>query len=105
MELTVKERMALASLLGPEGDLVYLRAKRDLIAKVGLSAEELRELQVEIREGMMFLPNPEDWDKVTEISIPGGEAAIIVEALKKKLEETKKLHENELSLYEKFVEE
>ena len=104
MELTIKERMALLTLLGPEGDLIYLRAKRDLVRKVGIDAEELVELKVTEEDGMMALPNPDDWDKKKEIAISGGEAAIIVNALTTKLEETKKLHENELSLYEKFVE-
>lgn len=104
MNLTVMDRMAILGLLGPEGDLIYLRAKRDMVAKVGLSAEEIEELGVTDVDGNMKLKNPEDWKKSKEISLSGGESAIVAKALTDKLEETKKLHETELPLYEKFVE-
>ena len=104
MNLTIKERMAILNLLGPEGNLIYLRAKRELVKKVGLSAEEIVELKITDNQGVMKLGDPKDWELSKEISIPGGEAAIIVDTLTKKLEETEKLHELELPLYEKFVE-
>ncbi len=104
MNLTVKERMAILNLLGPEGDLIYLRAKREMVKKVGLSAEEIMEFKVTDNEGMMTLENPKDWEISKDINLSGGESAIIVKALTDKLEETKKLHETELPLYEKFVE-
>jgi len=104
MELTVIERMAILSLLGPEGDLVYLKAKREIVKKVGLTADEIINWGVKSEGGNMKMDPEENWEKVVEISFSGGEAAIVAEALTTKLTETKKLHQSELSLYEKFVE-
>ena len=104
MELTVIERMAILNLLGPEGELIYLRAKREIVKKVGLSANEIKKWNVGEKDGNMIMDPQENWQKITEISLLGGEAAIIAEALTTKLTDTKKLHENELALYEKFVE-
>ena len=104
MELTLLERLTMLGFLGPEGTLTYLRAKRDLVAKIGLTADEISELKLTESEGGVRPENPEDWKRTIEVSFTGGESAIVAEALNKKLEDTKKLHENELSLYEKFVE-
>ena len=104
MELTVIERMALLSLLGPEGDLVYLKAKRDIVSKVGLTVDEIEKWNVGEKDGNMTVDPTTNWQEKAEISLVGGEAAIIATALTTKLKETEKLHENELSLYEKFVE-
>ncbi|KKM22021.1 hypothetical protein LCGC14_1629570 [marine sediment metagenome] len=101
MELTVLERMAILGLLIPEGDLIYLRAKRDLVEKVGLTADEILEFKVVEADGLMR------WDMTIpqgkEVDLSNGEIAMISDVLKK-LVEDKKLHENQLSLYEKLVE-
>ncbi len=101
MELTVMERMAVLGLLVPEGDLIYLRAKRDLVEKVGLTADEILEFKVVEADGLMR------WDLTIpqgkKIDLSSGEVAMISDVLKK-LVEDKKLHENHLSLYEKLVE-
>ena len=101
MELTVLERMAILGLLVPEGDLIYLRAKRDLVEKVGLTADEILEFKVVEADGLMR------WDMTIpqgkEVDLSNGEIAMISDVLKK-LVEDKKLHENQLSLYEKLVE-
>ena len=101
MELTVLERMAALGLLVPEGDLIYLRAKRELVEKVGLTADEILEFKVIEANGMM------KWDLTIpqgkKIDLSNGEIAMISDVLKK-LVEDKKLHENHLSLYEKLVE-
>ena len=101
MELTVLERMAILGLLVPEGDLIYLRAKRDLVEKVGLTADEILEFKVVEADGLMR------WDMTIpqgkKIDLSNGEIAMVSDVLKK-LVEDKKLHENQLSLYEKLVE-
>ncbi len=101
MELTVLERMAILGLLVPEGDLIYLRAKRDLVEKVGLTADEILEFKVVEADGLMR------WDMTIpqgkKIDLSNGEIAMVSDVLKKHVED-KKLHENHLSLYEKLVE-
>ncbi|KKK62154.1 hypothetical protein LCGC14_3007170 [marine sediment metagenome] len=101
MELTVMERMGILQILSPEGDLIYLRAKRELVGKVGLTADEILEFKVvEVNERMR-------WDMTVpqekEIDLSNGEIAMVSDVLKKHVED-KKLHENHLSLYEKLVE-
>ncbi len=101
MVLTVQERFGLLNSLGQEGGLAYLRAKRDIVSKVGLTADETVDYGVVEKDGKV------GWDtelaQEKKISLSGGEAAIIVGALKL-LEKHGKLHESQLTLYEKLVE-
>lgn len=101
MKLTVMERMAILNILGPEGSLAFLRVKRDIVAKVGLTAEETEDFGVKEADGKMTwkLDVPQE----REIPVSGAERAIVVEALQR-LEKDGKLHESQLTLYEKFVE-
>lgn len=101
MVLEVQERLGITQLLGQEGSVAFLKAKRDIVSKVGLSADEIKEFDVVEKDGNVGW-NPEK-AKSKEIEFSGGEIAIIVNALTE-LEKEAKLQEHQLSLYEKFVE-
>ena len=101
MLLTVQERIVAVGLLNPEGDMFWLRAKRALTEKVGLSADEILEYEVKTNDGMVGWNTEKEKDKDVELS--EGELVLFVEALKE-LERTKKLRDEHFSLYEKLVE-
>jgi len=101
MVLEIQERLGIMGLLGQEGSLAFLKAKRDIVSKVGLSADELEEFEIVEKDGKVGW-NPEK-AKTKEIEFTGGEVTVIVNALKE-LEKEEKLQEHQLSLYEKFVE-
>ncbi len=101
MVLEVYERLGLTEVLIPEGNLVYLKARRDLISKVGLSADEIKEYEV-VQKDNLATWNPKKV-KEKDIQFTGGESAMIVDALRE-LEKTEKLKDHQVSLYEKFVE-
>ncbi len=103
MNLTILERLMAVNLFAMEGDLAFLQAKRDLVKKVGLTIEELKEYDVKPGEEQGTVIWNQDLPQEKEIPLSGAEKAFILAELKKKLDE-KKLHENELSLYEKLVE-
>ncbi len=103
MNLTILERLMAVNLFATEGDLAFLQAKRDLVKKVGLTIEELKEYDVKPGEEQGTVIWNQDLPQEKEIPLSGAEKAFILAELKKKLDE-KKLHENELSLYEKLVE-
>ena len=104
MNLTVIERMGIQGLFEPKGSLASRKLKRDIVEKVGLTADEYVEYKVTEEDGMMKLPKPEDWLKSKEIEeFTGGEASMIVVALEKLVKDDE-LNDNQLSLYEKFVE-
>ena len=101
MLLTVQERFVAVSLLNPEGDMFWLRAKRALTAKVGFSADEILEFEFKNEDGMTKW-NPEK-EKDKDVELSDGELSLFVDALKE-LERTKKLRDEHFSLYEKIVE-
>ena len=101
MKLTVMERLGILNVLSPEGGITYLRAKKDIVGKVGLSADERVEYGIIEKNGQITW-NP-DLPQEKEISLSSGEVVMITEALKRS-EKNEELHENQLSLYEKFVE-
>lgn len=95
------ERMALLSVLPVEGNIVTLRIIRDL--RMGLAPTEAEHKTLKISETV----NGTKWDTragLVETEITVGEKAtdIIIEALNKANDE-KKLTEQHVSVYEKFI--
>ena len=102
MELTVLERLVALGLLPPEGNVATLRLIRNLVEKVGLTAEEYEFYKVEEKDGNLL------WDlqaepQSNEFELKLVELNILREALEK-LNSEEKLTSNHLSLYEKIVE-
>jgi hypothetical protein len=108
VKLKVAERLILLNLLPQEGDIVTLRVVRDAQQVIGLSEEELAELNI-------HHPEKEDgtediarliWKAEADVEkdIPiGPRATIIIIDKLTKLSEEKKLTVQQIGLYEKFV--
>ena len=101
MELDVRERLILISVVPQEGNFVTLKVIRSLQEALSFSEEEHKLYKFVESEGTVT------WDDTTEQvkEVEIGEKAtdIIVEALKK-LDESKQLKLEHYSLYEKFCE-
>jgi len=103
MKLTILERMMILSNLPAEGDVLFLRTRQGMIAKVGLDEVEMATYD--------FKQNPEtgnvtwknDIPQEAEIELSDVERGIIKDAMAK-LNRERKLTPNHLSLYEKFCE-
>jgi len=100
MNFTVLERILLLNVLPKEGNVVTIRIIRDLTKHLGLTEEELKKVNLRVEEAKV------EWDDTTYVAdIPVGEKAldIIVEAVSK-MDKEKKLTEQYLPLYERFIE-
>lgn len=100
MELTVLERIALLSVLPGEGNFTTLKIVRKLREDLSFTEEEHKVLNFKQEENSLFWNK--DAEVVKDISIGNKATEIIVESLKK-LNDSKKLTEQNYSLYEKFV--
>lgn len=100
MLLTVKERLLAVQVLPKEGDIFTQRIVRDLRAKLGLSEEDWKTYDIK-NEGGRVVWNP-DKDLGIEYAFGEKATALIVDALKD-LNKQKKITEDYLSLYDKFI--
>jgi len=103
MLLNTKERLILIATLPKEGDYTTLKIVRKLREDLSFTEEEHKSLQ--------FVSNPDgllNWqlsgDRSVEIEI-GAKAKEIIKAALMKLDAEKRLTEDHLGLYEKFIEE
>jgi len=100
MNLSVLERMITLSILPKEGDFATLRILQSLKMSLSFTEDEIKAFGI--------TSDPESlqtrWEVDEDAEIPIGEKAndIIVDALKK-LDREKKLPENAMSVYEKFI--
>lgn len=102
MQLSTYERLILLNILPPEGDIITLRIIRKLKDELSFSEEEHKALQFQHKEdGLVEWKT--DADKPKEISIGEKANDIIVESLKH-LNGLKKLTEEHIPIYEKFIE-
>ena len=99
MKLNVGERLMVISVIPKEGDFVTIRMVRGLIAKLGLSAEEITEFNIQSADGNV------SWNEKGSVPLDFefhyAETDLIKKSLRK-LEEEKKLNQDTLSVYEKF---
>lgn len=100
MILTVAERVSLLGILPEQGDFVTLKIVRKLREELSFSEEEIKILNLVSQDGQVRWEGEKDPNKDVQI----GEKAtdVIVEVLKK-LNNDKKLIQQQYSLYEKFV--
>lgn len=101
MKLSVLERLTLLQILPPEGNFVTLKIVRDLTGILAMNEKEYKEFNIQ-QKGKQITWNLKG-SQEKEIEIGEKATDIIREALKK-LDETKKLEQRHLSLYEKFME-
>jgi len=101
MEFSIGERLTLMLLLPREGDFLSLKLVRALREEVSESLGRDEESGVLTKEDGLYKWATEQ-DHLVEINLTPKATAIITEALEK-LNKQKKLTENHISLYERFV--
>lgn len=101
MQLGVFDRLILLNVLPKEGDFTTIKIVRTLREELSFSEEEHKALEFDFgAEGQVKWK--QDADKPKEVEIGEKATDLIVETMKK-LSSDKKLTEQHLSLYEKFV--
>jgi len=101
MKLGVFDRLILLNILPKEGDFTTLKIIRTMRESLSFSEEEHKALQfVQLEQNIQW---KQEADKPKDINFGEKATDLIVEALKK-LNDDKKLTEQHISLYEKFVE-
>lgn len=104
MKLNLKERLVVLNSLPAQGDITTLRIIGDLRRNLSPTEQEYKDMKIIQKDAQ----SPIEWDTkkgLEEVDIEIGEKAtdIIVEALKK-INDEKKLTEDHMSAYEKFIE-
>jgi len=102
MELGVFERLILLNVLPKESDITSIKLIRKLREDLSFSEEEHKALQFKTEGGRMLWVA--DVVKPKEVAIGEKASDIIVSALKK-LNNEKKLQEEHIPIYERFVKE
>lgn len=100
MKLNVPERLILLQVVPKEGSFLTLKIVRDLTSTLAMNDEEFKEFGI-TQDGDQIKWNLKGLQE-KEVEIGEKATDIIVEALKK-LDESKKLEQRHLSLYEKFI--
>ncbi len=103
MQLTTFERLILLNILPGEGDITTLRILRDLKASLSFSEDEHKALEFRKAEDGR-LEWKTDADKVVEMEI-GVVAQSLIKKRLMELNEQKKLRQEHIPIYERFVEE
>jgi len=100
MILTVFDRLILLNVLPKEGDITSLKIVRGLREDLSFSEDEHKELELRYEGGNVFWK--EDVNISKDINI-GERAKDIIAGAFKTLNKNKKLTEQHLDLYERFV--
>lgn len=101
MKLNIKERIILLNIMPEENNFITLKIIRKLKENLSFSEKELKEFEIKINTNNSVTWNvKKEQDK--EIDIGEKATDIIIEALME-LDKNKKLTEQHISLYEKFV--
>jgi hypothetical protein len=101
VKLNVFERLTMMGLLPQEGSFVTLRIQRELMTKLGMSEDELKEFDIK-QEGVKVTWNEKGIEE-REMKLGEKQMDMIKSALVK-LDGDNKLEQKHFSLYEKFVE-
>ena len=102
MELNVLERITVLGILPAEGSFATLKIVRDLKGALSFSEDELKDLELKEITETGQITWKQEVDKPKEVEIGEKATDIIVEALEK-LDKEKKLTEQYMTVYEKFV--
>ena len=100
MEFTILERITLQELLPKQEDYVTMKIIRDLRMELSFSEKEIKDFEINQTNSHITWNTVKEKKKKIDI----GETAhsIICEALKK-ADKEKKINEQNISLYEKFI--
>lgn len=101
MQLTIKERLTLTSVLPRQADFVTMKKLEVLRKEIEFSEAEISEYGLTVTDTTVEW-NPEKAGATKEVQVGEIAEKEIVDTLKK-LNEEKKLTADHLSLYEKFV--
>ncbi len=100
MLLTVKERILLVQVLPKEGDVFTQRIVRDLRSKIGLSEEDWKTYDIVNVDGRV------QWNPAKDIGVEytfGTKATEIIVTALSDLDKMKKVSEDYLTLFDKFI--
>ena len=101
MELSIRERLVIQSLLPKEGNFITLKILRKLQEDLSFSEEELALYKIVPKDNMV------SWDNTVqpqEKEIPIGQKAVdIIKESLVKLDEQKKLNQEHFDIYVKFM--
>ena len=100
MELTVPERIMLFDILPDEGDVSTLRIVRTLRSELGFSEDENKAFEVSVTDGRVTWNTTKAVPK--EIAV-GPKALKVIASALEKLSREKKLREQMIDLYTRFV--
>lgn len=100
MEFNILERIILQELLPREGDYITYRIIKELRTELSFSEDEIKRYHIQQDKDRIIFDSANKETKNVEIGERIKE--MIVSALKK-LNEEKKINDNNVSLYEKFV--
>jgi len=101
-ELTVLERLVLLNILPKEGDFTTIKLMRKLRESLSFDEEELKKIEF-VQEGEQTRWNEEASKSMLKPIQIGEKMTDIVHDALKKLNDEKKLTNEHLTLYEKFV--
>lgn len=102
MELGVFDRLILLNILPKEGDFTTLKIVRTMREDLSFSEDEHKALQFEQKQSEGSIKWKSEADKPKHINF-GEKATDLIVATLKKLSNDKKLTEQHMNLYEKFV--
>jgi len=100
IEMSIPERLHLMGILPKEGNFLTLRVTRELVSKVGFSADEIKEYEIKEDNGFVQWNPSKNTDNGIEFL--DSEIDIIKTALIK-LDKEQKLDMNTFAIYEKFM--
>ncbi len=99
MKLGIKDRIILPTILPKEGNFTTLVVKADLLDKIKITQEEIKEFEIESQADSIKW-NPEK-DKKKEFELTELEINLVKDCLKK-LDETGKLNDDTFNLFKLF---
>lgn len=100
MKLSVLERIVLLSILPKEGNILTVRVVRELRKDVEFTEDELKKFSLQVENQKTVWDRNADAE--VEIEISESQCGIIKGALKQ-LDDLKKLTQDHVSLYDKFI--
>jgi len=100
MEFTILERIILQGLLPHEGDYITFGIIKGLRTEFSFSEKEIKDFEIK-QDGVNIIWNSNK-ERTKKVDVGEKAQSIIAEALKK-LNDEKKINDQNVSLYEKFV--
>jgi len=98
MKLNVLERITLLQVLPTEGSYITFKLLMDLKSALAFNEKEIKDFSISEKEGRIT------WKKSEEKDVEIGEKTReIIEVALKKLDESGKVNEQNITLFEKFI--